>query len=119
MKIALDAMGGDFAPEQVVAGGVEAHRERGVEAIFVGVKEKVDAALAVSGAGKWAEIEYAPEVMGMDEHPVQAVRTKKTSSIVRACTMVENGRASGFVSAGNSGAVRGGGAFGLHGDAGV
>src|ERR1700694_6193570 len=96
MKIALDAMGGDFGPEQVVAGGVQAHRELGVEVIFVGVKEKVDAALAVSGAGKWAEIEDAPEVIGMDEHPVQAVRTKKNSPIVRACTRVEAGRAGGL-----------------------
>src|SRR5438552_3313638 len=56
MKIALDAMGGDFAPEQIVAGGVQAHRELGVDVIFVGVKDRVDAALAASGAGKWAQI---------------------------------------------------------------
>src|SRR5438552_3819167 len=72
MKIALDAMGGDFAPDQVVAGGVQAHRELGVEVIFVGVKDKVDSALAASGAGKWAQIEDAPEVIAMDEHLVQA-----------------------------------------------
>jgi len=66
MKIALDAMGGDFAPDQVVAGGVQAHRELGVEVIFVGVKDKVDSALAASGAGKWAQIEDAPEVIAMD-----------------------------------------------------
>ena len=114
MKIALDAMGGDFAPEQVVAGGIQAHRELGVEVIFVGVKDRVDAALAASGAGKWAEIEDAPEVIAMDEHPAQAVRTKKNSSIVRACTMVEDGRANGFVSAGNSGAVMAAALFGLH-----
>ena len=119
MKIALDAMGGDFAPDQVVAGGVQAHRELGVEVIFVGIKEKVDAALAASGAGKWAEIEDAPDVIGMDEHPAQAVRTKKNSSIVRACTMVEDGRASGFVSAGNSGAVMAAALFGLHRIAGI
>src|SRR5881628_3241861 len=100
MKIALDAMGGDFAPEQVVAGGVEAHRELGVEVIFVGMKDRVDAALATSGAGKWAQIEDAPEVIAMDEHPAQAVRGKKASSIVRGIQMVEDGRANGFVSAG-------------------
>src|SRR6202140_5054800 len=114
MKIALDAMGGDFAPEQVVAGGVQAHRDLGGEVIFVGGKEKVDPALAAAGAGKWAQIEDAPEVIAMDEHPVQAVRAKKNSSIVRACTMVEDGRASGFVSAGNSGAVMAAALFGLH-----
>ena len=114
MKIALDAMGGDFAPEQVVAGGVEAHRELGVEVIFVGIKDRVDAALAASGAGKWAQIEDAPEVIGMDEHPAQAVRSKKASSIVRGIQMVEDGRANGLVSAGNSGAVMAAALFGLH-----
>jgi len=119
MKIALDAMGGDYAPEQVVAGGVQAHRELGVEVVFVGVKEKVDAALAASGAGKWAQIEDAPEVIAMDEHPAQAVRSKKASSIVRGIQMVEDGRANGFVSAGNSGAVMAAALFGLHRIAGI
>jgi glycerol-3-phosphate acyltransferase PlsX len=113
MKIALDAMGGDYAPEQVVAGGVQAHRELGVDVIFVGVKEKVDGALAAAGAGKWAEIEDAPEVIGMNEHPANAVRTKKNSSIVRGIAMVEDGRVGGFVSAGNSGAVMAAALFGL------
>jgi len=113
MKIALDAMGGDFAPEQIVAGGVRAHRELGVDVIFVGQKDKVDAALAKAGAGKWAQIEDAPEVIAMDEHPAQAVRSKKASSIVRGVQMVEDGRAAGFVSAGNSGAVMAAGLFGL------
>jgi phosphate acyltransferase len=113
MKIALDAMGGDFAPEQVVAGGVQAHRELGVEVVFVGQKDKVDAALAASGAGKWAAIEDAPEVIGMDEHPANSVRSKKASSIVRGIQMVEDGRAAGFVSAGNSGAVMAAALFGL------
>src|SRR5437879_7892625 len=119
MKIALDAMGGDFAPDQVVAGGVQAHRELGVEVIFVGVKDKVDSALAASGAGKWAQIEDAPEVIAMDEHPAQAVRSKKASSIVRGIQMVEDGRANGFVSAGNSGAVMAAALFGLHRIAGI
>jgi glycerol-3-phosphate acyltransferase PlsX len=119
MKIALDAMGGDFAPEQVVAGGVKAHRDLGVEVIFVGVKEKVDAALARSGAGKWAVIEDAPEVIAMDEHPAQAVRAKKASSIVRGIQMVDDGRVGAFVSAGNSGAVMAAALFGLRRVAGV
>src|SRR5213076_2821803 len=119
MKIALDAMGGDFAPEQIIAGGVQAHRELGVEVIFVGIKDRVDAALATSGAGKWAQIEEAPEVIAMDEHPAQAVRSKKASSIVRGIQMVEDGRANGFVSAGNSGAVMAAALFGLHRIAGI
>ena len=113
MKIALDAMGGDFAPDQVVAGGVEAHRELKVDVIFVGKKDQVEPALAKAGAGKWAVIEDAPEVIGMDEHPANAVRSKKASSIVRGIQMVEDGRANGFVSAGNSGAVMAAALFGL------
>jgi phosphate acyltransferase len=119
VKIALDAMGGDFAPEQVVAGGVQAHRELGVEVIFVGQKDKVDAALKTAGAGNWAQIEDAPEVIAMDEHPANAVRAKKNSSIVRGIAMVEDGRAAGFISAGNSGAVMAGALFGLRRIAGV
>ena len=113
MKIALDAMGGDFAPVQVVAGGVRAHRGLGVEVVFVGPKDKLDGVLASAGAGKWAQIEDAPEVIAMDEHPAQAVRAKKASSIVRGIQMVEDGRAAGFVSAGNSGAVMAAALFGL------
>src|SRR5213082_1473638 len=113
MKIALDAMGGDFAPDQVVAGGVQAHRELGVEVIFVGQREKLDRALKQAAAGNWAQIEDAPEVIAMDEHPANAVRSKKNSSIVRGIAMVEDGRVAGFVSAGNSGAVMAAALFGL------
>jgi glycerol-3-phosphate acyltransferase PlsX len=113
VKIALDAMGGDFAPDQVVAGGVQAHRELGIEVVFVGQHATVDAALKKAGAGNWAVIEDAPEVIGMDEHPANAVRTKKNSSIVRGVQMVEDGRVAGFVSAGNSGAVMAAALFGL------
>ena len=112
-------MGGDFAPDQVVAGGVAAHRELGVDVIFVGQQEKVDAALKAAGAGNWAEIVDAPEVIGMDEHPANAVRTKKNSSMVRGIQMVEDGRVGGFVSAGNSGAVMAAALFGLRRIAGV
>ncbi|HVH65912.1 MAG TPA: phosphate acyltransferase PlsX [Candidatus Acidoferrum sp.] len=114
MKIALDAMGGDYAPDQVVAGGVQAHRELKVDVIFVGPKDQLEPALTKAGAGKWAVIENAPEVIGMDEHPANAVRTKKNSSIARGVAMVEDGRAAGFVSAGNSGAVMAAALFGLH-----
>src|SRR5437588_12300644 len=113
LKIALDAVGGDHAPAQVVSGGVEAHRTLGVDIVFMGPKGQVDEALTAAGAGKWAQIEDAPEVIAMDEHPAQAVRSKKASSIVRGVQMVEDGRVSGFVSAGNSGAVMAAALFGL------
>src|SRR5207237_10409985 len=112
-------MGGDFAPEQVVAGGVDAHRDLVVDVIFVGQHEKVDTALKAAGAGNWAQIEDAPEVIGMDEHPANAVRSKKNSSMVRGIQMVEDGRVGGFVSAGNSGAVMAAALFGFRRIAGV
>lgn len=105
MKIALDAMGGDFAPEQVVAGGLRADRELGEQVIYVGPRERLEPALNEAGAGKWSVIEDAPEVIGMDEHPAKAVRAKKASSIVRGMQMVASGKAQAFVSAGNSGAI--------------
>lgn len=113
MKIALDAVGGDHAPAQVVAGGVAAHRTLGVETVFLGPQAQVDGALTAAGAGKWAQIEDAPEVIAMDEHPAQAVRGKKASSIVRGVQMVAAGRADAFVSAGNSGAIMAAALFGL------
>jgi glycerol-3-phosphate acyltransferase PlsX len=112
-------VGGDFAPEQVVQGGVDAHRRLGVEVVFVGPRERVDAALNAAGAGKWAQIEDAPETIGMDEHPAQAVRAKKASSIVRGIAMVASERVQAFVSAGNSGAVMAAALFGLKRIAGI
>ena len=114
IKIALDAVGGDFSPNQVVAGGLAAQRELGVEVIFVGPRERVSAALTAAGAGAQALIEDAPEVIAMDEHPAQAVRAKKASSIVRGIQLVASGGAQGFVSAGNSGAIMAAALFGLH-----
>src|SRR5207245_7589632 len=93
LKIALDAVGGDHAPSQIVAGGVEAHRKLGVEIVFLGPQRQVDEALTAAGAGKWAQIEDAPEVIALDEHPAQAVRNKKASSIVRGVPMAAAGRA--------------------------
>lgn len=119
MKIALDAMGGDFAPELVVAGGVQAHRELGVEVVFVGPRTQVDAAVTTAGGGKWAVIEDAPEVIAMDEHPAQAVRKKRASSIVRGVQLVAAGKADAFVSAGNSGAIMAGALLGLRRLAGI
>ena len=114
MKIALDAVGGDYAPDQVVRGGLEAERALGVEVIFVGPKGLVGPALAAAGGGSGAAVEDAPEIIAMDEHPAQAVRAKKASSIVRGVQLVASGQAHGFVSAGNSGAIMAAALFGLH-----
>ena len=112
-RIALDAMGGDNAPGEIVHGGVEAAIGlEDVKVLLVGVKEQIDAELAkypkeVAAATKKGTLEviHAPDVAEMDESPVTAVRKKKDCSINVAMRLVKEGRADAFVSAGNSGAV--------------
>ena len=113
IRIALDAMGGDNAPGEIVRGGVEAaFGLEDVKVLLVGVKEQIDAELAkypkeVAAATKKGTLEviHAPDVAEMDESPVTAVRKKKDCSINVAMRLVKEGRADAFVSAGNSGAV--------------
>jgi glycerol-3-phosphate acyltransferase PlsX len=108
LPIALDAMGGDNAPGEIVAGALRAGRELGVRIVLVGQQEVIESELRKAGdAASRPEIEVldAREVIAMDEHPANAVRTKKDASIVRACSLVAQGRAGAAVSAGNSGAM--------------
>ncbi len=104
--IAVDAMGGDYAPAHPVAGAVLAAREFGTRILLVGRADEVRAELARHRpAGLPIEIIHASEVVGMDESPVNAFRRKKDSSIRVAAGLVREGRALGVVSAGNTGAV--------------
>lgn len=113
VRIALDAFGGDFAPAQAVAGGLAAAGP-GVEIQLVGPRAAVADALRAAGpAYPQLRIVDATEVIGMDEHPAQAVRSKKDSSIVVGIRQVADGQADAFVSAGNSGAIMAAALFGL------
>jgi len=104
--IALDAMGGDNAPAEIVKGAVKAARELGVRVALVGPQAAVEAELAKHGARpETLSLVDAPEVIEMDEHPAQAARQKKSSSIVVGLRLVKQGQAQAFVSAGNTGAV--------------
>jgi glycerol-3-phosphate acyltransferase PlsX len=104
--IALDAMGGDHAPAATVEGAVLAARELGLEIALVGREDDIRRELARHRtAGLKLHIVHASEVVGMAEHPAQAVRQKKDSSIRRAMELVKRGEAAGVFSAGNSGAV--------------
>ena len=105
-RIALDAMGGDNAPGQIVQGAVEAAREQGIGVILVGPEETVRAELARHNTtGLDLEIVHADQVIGMDEHPAEAVRNKRRNSMTIALEQVRDGRAIAAVSAGNSGAM--------------
>jgi len=100
LPIAVDAMGGDRAPAEIVAGAVRAARELGAPVVLVGQPEAL-ATLDTAGV----EIVPASEVIGMHEDPALGVRRKKDSSLVRAAEAVRDGRASAMVSAGNTGAA--------------
>ena len=108
MRIAVDAMGGDYAPEQVVRGAAQAAVELpSVTRIFlVGDQDAIRRELArVSDVSGKIEIRHASQVVAMDEMPAQAVRRKKDSSIGRAVDMVKGGEADAALSAGNTGAM--------------
>ncbi len=105
MLIALDAMGGDHAPAEIVAGALLA-RQDGIEVALVGPKVVIEAELVRQGESAVSiQIVHASEAIGMDESPAQAVRAKRDASINVAMSMVKRGVAGGFVSAGNTGAV--------------
>ncbi len=106
MRIALDAMGGDHAPAVTVVGAVMAARAFGVGITLVGAQATVEAELTRQAAtGLDLTIVDAPETIGMDEHPAQAVRRKPGNSISVATRLVKEGQADAVVSAGNSGAM--------------
>ena len=98
LPIAIDAMGGDKAPGEIVAGALRAADELGYPMVLVGRPEEI-------GDAGGLEIVEATEVIAMDEDPAQGVRRKKDSSLVRAAELVRDGRASAMVSAGNTGAA--------------
>lgn len=106
MKIAVDAMGGDFAPRNAVEGAVDACREFQLPVILVGREGEIKQELDRLGArGLPIDVVHAEEVVGMDEPAITAIRKKKKSSIRIGARLVKDGDAQGFVSAGNTGAV--------------
>lgn len=111
VKIALDAMGGDFAPGRQVEGAVAALNE--ADDIFIYLTGKTDEIKAELAKYKYdesrVEIVDATEVIDPNEPPVKAIRQKKDSSIVKGLYLVKEGKADAFVSSGSSGAVLVGG----------
>ncbi len=109
MRISIDAMGGDFAPQEIVAGTLQAAEEiRGIEKLYlVGDETAIKAELAKHKGPVPAciEVVHASEVVGMGESPAVAVRRKKDSSIARSIELVKEGKAGAIFSAGNTGAA--------------
>ncbi|MEP6636038.1 MAG: phosphate acyltransferase PlsX [Acidobacteriota bacterium] len=108
-KVVLDAMGSDHAPQVEIDGALAAARDLGVGVILVGQTEKIQPELRRCGwrgdGDKGIELVEAPEVIGMDEPVMTSVRRKKKSSLRIGTKLVTEGRADGFVSAGNTGAA--------------
>ena len=102
MRIAVDAMGGDHAPAEIVKGAAQAADEYGLDVSLVGIPAAVQPLL-----DSHPRVHLVPctQVIEMDEHPAQAVRNKPDSSIAVCARICRDGRAEGWTSAGNSGAV--------------
>jgi glycerol-3-phosphate acyltransferase PlsX len=106
MAVAVDAMGGDHAPEAVVSGAVAAATEKKIPVILVGDEERITALLEEKGpVPSLVAVRHASEVVGMGESPSAAVRRLKNSSIRVAFDLIRQGEAEAVVSAGNSGAT--------------
>ena len=112
-RIAVDAMGGDYAPAEIVKGAVAASLELPVDIVLVGSRPKLEKELARYHRKGQVFIVNAAEAIGNDEPPVQAVKQKKDSSINVAIALLKNREADAVVSAGNTGALMASALFGL------
>lgn len=108
MRIIVDAMGGDNAPEEIVKGAIGAAREFGVDVTLVGQEEAVYACLKNEGAeelGDRIRVQNATEVVKMEDDPATILRVKKDSSLAVALNMLKNGEGDACISAGSTGAL--------------
>ncbi len=108
MKIILDAMGGDHAPEAPVLGAVDAARKYGCQITLVGRGEEILAALKknnIADLPKGLEIANAEDVVDMHDDPAAVIRTRKDSSMVVGLKMLAEGQGDAFISAGSTGAL--------------
>lgn len=115
MKIAIDAMGGDYAPEEIVLGAIQAVKSYNFDVVLVGNEEAINAVLARYDAtgNKHLSVVHASEVIEMGEHPVQAMRKKKDASIVVATRLAKEGLCDAVVAPGSTGAAVAAALFGL------
>lgn len=104
MRIIVDAMGGDNAPEAIVEGAVKAKDEFGIELTLVGIKEDIERCLAGKNRSG-ITVTDAREIVTMHDDPSTATRRKKDSSMAVALTMLKNGEGDAVVSAGSTGAL--------------
>lgn len=104
-RIAIDAMGGDHAPAEIVAGAIRAQAELGVEVLLVGEPQAIESSLKQHSDSCQMEIVPAEDVVGMHEEPLVSLKRKPKASINVAMDLVKQKRADAVVSAGHSGAA--------------
>lgn len=109
IQLALDAVGGDHAPGEIIRGAVDfvrSEQSEGVHVLLVGAMDQIAPLLVELGADGDARLKivHAPQVVTMDEHPMEAIRKKPESSIALCARLVKNGEAQATLSAGNTGA---------------
>jgi glycerol-3-phosphate acyltransferase PlsX len=104
-RIAIDAMGGDHAPAEIVKGALEAQEKWGVEVLLVGEPEQIEACIKENNNSSLPEIVPAEGIVEMHEEPLSALKRKPKASINVAMDLVKQGRADAVVSAGHSGAA--------------
>jgi len=104
-RIAIDAMGGDHAPAEIVAGAIRAQAELGVEIFLVGDSKAIESSVKQHTGSSQLEIVPAEDVVGMDEEPLVSLKRKPKASINVAMDLVKQKRADAVVSAGHSGAA--------------
>src|SRR5690554_293043 len=114
MKIGLDIMGGDFAPQAAVEGAVLAAKElpEGQKIVLIG--DEAVATKLIEEAGEnpaFFDFVHAPDVIGMGEHPTKAIAQKPNSSIARGFQLLKDGSIDSFSSAGSTGAMTVGAVF--------
>ncbi|MBD2017020.1 phosphate acyltransferase PlsX [Microcoleus sp. FACHB-53] len=104
-RIAIDAMGGDHAPDEIVAGAIRAQAELGVEVLLVGDPQAIESSLKQHTSSSQMEIVPAEDVVAMHEEPLVSLKRKPKASINVAMDLVKQKRADAVVSAGHSGAA--------------
>ncbi|MGQ0613055.1 MAG: phosphate acyltransferase PlsX [Planctomycetaceae bacterium] len=107
MRVAVDAMGGDHAPRELVAGALEAARiEPGFSVLLVGDQARIEAEIAAAGgAPANVSVRHAAQQIGMGESPVEALRKNPDASILRTVQLVASGEADACIAAGSTGAA--------------
>ena len=114
IRIAIDAMGGDYAPAEIIKGAIIAAKEYGVALQLVGQVDKIEAELSQYNINNLdIRVTQADEVIEMDESPGNAIRRKKNASIVVAVDAVARGESQALVAAGSTGAAMAASLFGL------